>query len=655
MHSAPLDSVLASQGKRSGASVPDGEMTVKLRLLASGATPRMGGYIPQRIDLRAEQPPGLHRTPELAAPLFGVFSLGPRESPSRVIVAVDEPEGRPARLYVDSNGNGDLTDDPAFVWEPRTTKSPDGKELTMYQGVASVELALGGKPVPAHLGLYRFDKNDPLRIAVKNALLYYADYAYEGEITLGAETYRAMLVDRLATGDFRGADGPDGSGVVLMIDANRSGRFESGDEIHDVRKPFKIKGTTYEITGLSASGAEFQIRQLDQAVVEILPPPDLSPGQKAIKFSARTTAGQEKKGLLKSDQAEFKTEPLRINTSVTTLLNDLRRAGNAELANELSGEIEQAQAEVARYQKMSPPRPAHVIVGRVVGEGLHDASRVLAPMPIHREDYFVGPVGTSGRPIGFRMQGYLPVEITPTGEPGSVENVGEVRLKPLPEAMRAGVKGTLVLDGATSASKATSRLTMTPGTLNTPSGALRLGFSITENVAVASTGEFSASGLSPTGYAISFEAPGSVSQNRFMTLKPGETLDLGTIRLEQSRWITVSYREAPSPPFSQAAAERQEVLGGGQFKAGNPRFGYDLRFDQEKQEIIRFGVGYGPCRIADLGPGKLDDFLEADPTSARLVYPTSLVPRPGHVYLLDQKSLSHWVLFQFALDPDAPQ
>jgi thiol-disulfide isomerase/thioredoxin len=63
--------------------------------------------------------------------------------------------------------------------------------------------------------------------------------------------------------------------------------------MYDVRKPFNIKGTTYELAGLTASGAEFQIKPSDQTVAEVLPPPDLSPGKKAIRFHAKTTDGQE--------------------------------------------------------------------------------------------------------------------------------------------------------------------------------------------------------------------------------------------------------------------------------------------------------------------------------------------------------------------------
>jgi thiol-disulfide isomerase/thioredoxin len=270
-----------------------GEETVKLDPVASGAMPKMGGYMPQQLALKSEKPEGLVKTPELAAPLFGVLSLGPRESPIRVFVALDEPEGRPSALYVDSNANGDLTDDPATEWKSRTMKGPNGHELTQYSGGASVELKLGGKSVPAHLGMYRFDKNDTLRKALKSVLMYYADYAYEGQITLGDATYRAMLADRLARGDFRGAGGPGTSGVQILIDLNKNGQFDRRGEVYDVLKPFNIKGTTYEIAGLDASGAEFRIVKSDKTVAEVLPPPDLGVGQKVIRFNAKTTDGHD--------------------------------------------------------------------------------------------------------------------------------------------------------------------------------------------------------------------------------------------------------------------------------------------------------------------------------------------------------------------------
>ena len=72
----------------------------------------------------------------------------------------------------------------------------------------------------------------------------------------------------------------------------------------------------------------------------------------------------------------------------------------------------------------------------------------------------------------------------------------------------------------------------------------------------------------------------------------------------------------------------------------------DLRFDQ-RNDSIRFGNPY--CKVADLGRGKLEDFLRADPPPTRFTWSDNLNPQPDHVYLIDHKPLKHYVLFQFAL------
>jgi hypothetical protein len=68
----------------------------------------------------------------------------------------------------------------------------------------------------------------------------------------------------------------------------------------------------------------------------------------------------------------------------------------------------------------------------------------------------------------------------------------------------------------------------------------------------------------------------------------------------------------------------------------------------------RLSATIGPCRLADLGPGKLDDFLEIDPTTIQIHFTPAneVVSQPGNVYLLDQKAPRHWVLFQFDYGPE---
>lgn len=273
-----------------GAALAD---SVTLKLIPERATSRAGGYAPQRLALTAERPAALKKAPELSAPLYGVLKLGPVESPSSFLLAVDEPEAGPARLYVDTNGNGDLTDDPAVTWSKRAYKVAGGQELSQHSGSLQVELPDGASKVVVSLGAYRFDKNDPQRAALRDVLLYYTDFGREGEIRLGEKTYKVMLVDFTGTGDFRGKPSERGNGIRLMIDVNGNGRFDSRGEAYDTAKPFNIGGTTYEVKSVAPSGATLEIGKSEKVAEQILPPPDLGPGKPALAFTAKTTAGQE--------------------------------------------------------------------------------------------------------------------------------------------------------------------------------------------------------------------------------------------------------------------------------------------------------------------------------------------------------------------------
>jgi thiol-disulfide isomerase/thioredoxin len=273
--------------------VTAGAEDVQLKWLGTGASQKMGGYMPQRLTLSTQKPDRLKKMPTgVSNALYGTLKLGPKESPATFVVLVDEPDGKVARLFVDTNGNGDLTDDEPATWTKREYKSRDGQTRNQYMGAGSVQVKYGSNQVQASVPMYRFDKNDPDRAALKEVLLYYCDYGYEGKAKLGDTTYNVMLVDDLATGDFRGNDNEKGSGVRLLIDVNGNGSFDRRGEMYDVRKPFNIKGTTYEIKGLTAAGGKFEVVKSATTVAEILPPPDLSAGKPTIAFAATTTDGQ---------------------------------------------------------------------------------------------------------------------------------------------------------------------------------------------------------------------------------------------------------------------------------------------------------------------------------------------------------------------------
>ena len=256
--------------------------TVSMKLIPSGAMPKLGGYRPQQLQLSPDKPEALKKAPEMESPLYGQIRFGGVS----YLVALDEPEGKDAKLYVDSNNNGDLTDDAPVTWNKRPYKTPQSDSLTQYSGTIQLPLKTGDKPTMVSLGAYRFDKKDTMRGQFSKAIFYYMDYAYDGQITLGDKTYHAMLSDDLATGDFKSGS------IRLLIDRNGDGKFDSRSESFDAAKPFNIGGTTWAVSDMT-SGGSFAIAKSDKTVDEIMPPPDHSVGKIITAFKATTTDGKE--------------------------------------------------------------------------------------------------------------------------------------------------------------------------------------------------------------------------------------------------------------------------------------------------------------------------------------------------------------------------
>src|SRR5687768_13773122 len=231
---------------------------VKMTLLPSGAVEKIGGYTPQETTLGSRKPAAVRKAPKTAAALYGRIPFGGRE----YLVVLDEPEDEDARLYVDANGNGDLTDDPVPAWEKATARGPRGEMQTRHSGTFQLTLAAphgsgaGAAPKAAAnkassqkdvaaagrapegervtLHVFRIEWRDPRNLhgrKLNSPLKYYADYAYEGEVTLGGKAYRAMLADR-ATGRFT-ARGPEGTAALLFLDANGDGAFTPPGEMFE--------------------------------------------------------------------------------------------------------------------------------------------------------------------------------------------------------------------------------------------------------------------------------------------------------------------------------------------------------------------------------------------------------------------------------------
>ncbi|MCB8933273.1 MAG: TlpA family protein disulfide reductase [Fimbriimonadaceae bacterium] len=234
-----------------------------LTFVPSGMTAKMGGYIPIRAEMSADATGVAKRPGGLQAPMFGSFAIEGK----RYAFILDDPDGGTAQLYVDSNADGDLTNDPATTWAPRKQG-----EMTMYFGGAQV-LVHGDL---ASVVVYKFDKNDPQRAALKNTLLYYTDFGYQGKLTVGGKTYPIA---------FAGGVEPT---TRLWVDRNGNGKSDGRAESISADKPFNFGGTTYELKIVDGA---FQAVTSSKSVEEFPLPPDLSVGAMVPTFQATATDG----------------------------------------------------------------------------------------------------------------------------------------------------------------------------------------------------------------------------------------------------------------------------------------------------------------------------------------------------------------------------
>lgn len=233
---------------------------IKTTFVPSGAVAKAGGYSPIRCQLSASDA-GIKAKPAgLVNPKFGKITFGNR---SFALILDD------TRLFVDANNDGDLTKD-AATWELRDT---NGRK--MHYGTAKLDF---GKGSPVSINLYKFDPNDPARAALKDTVLYYADFGYEVELTLDGKTHKTFIA---------GEPGPQTS---LRVDRNGDGKFSYKRETIAQGKPFNFSGTTYVMK--AENGNLTLVKSAENLPVAPLPP-DLGLGKKAISFTATDMEGKK--------------------------------------------------------------------------------------------------------------------------------------------------------------------------------------------------------------------------------------------------------------------------------------------------------------------------------------------------------------------------
>lgn len=244
--------------------------------------------VPQTIKLSPEKPAGVGKEPEYRnKPMYGVLKLGNAKN-NQILVVLDTAKaaGIP-HLFVDSNGNGDLTDDPTPELKPATTetganKPGAGDSETRYTAIVPVvaryDVAGRGGTVASALQFTVWGSD----------VSYNREYGRTGQITLGKHTYRCALVDQTLSGVFNefkhGEDEP--ARVTLLIDKNEDGQFDPRRETFDAAKPFRIGGGTYHVVSIDVRGTHLVVETTKDKVIT---PEDLKPGGPSIPFDAETT------------------------------------------------------------------------------------------------------------------------------------------------------------------------------------------------------------------------------------------------------------------------------------------------------------------------------------------------------------------------------
>ena len=237
--------------------------TFNLKFVPSGMTSKMGGYSPVRAEMSSDASMVKKAPAGLKAPMYGTFVFGT----SKFAFIADEPAGEAYKLYVDGNGNGDLTDDKAAKWEARSQGG-----MTTYFGSGTVRL----NGTDAAFNCYRFDKNDTGRAQLKNTILYYGDFGYEGTGKFGDKTLKVSTSGGLSAGS------------RFFIDRNGNGKNEGRSESVAANLPFTFDGVTYE---LKFTGKTYEISKSSKSVDEIPLPPGLNMGDICPGFDAMATDG----------------------------------------------------------------------------------------------------------------------------------------------------------------------------------------------------------------------------------------------------------------------------------------------------------------------------------------------------------------------------
>ncbi len=250
---------------------------------------QIGGYSPQLLELSATRPSGIKKEPEIKDPRYGTMRLGGQDYPVVVGGQPDGPEGdSQAKIIVDRNRNGDLTDDGPVFWVKHVVYDDKfEKDKFGGEGRTSIQTTIDGKKVSGVVKLYP---------AGPNRLAYHADYGFYGFVNVGEKRYPALLHASDGLYDLTASTSPGRSGPRLEVTLLDGKRAVVGFVTASLPEPFAIKDKRYEIKGgvftalrLVPTNKPLVVREATELNVS----KGMKPGAAAVRFEASALDGSK--------------------------------------------------------------------------------------------------------------------------------------------------------------------------------------------------------------------------------------------------------------------------------------------------------------------------------------------------------------------------
>ena len=253
----------------------------------------------QRLTLSSDKPAGLVKEPLYKyKPQYGTVSLGNAKNNKIIVVLDTDGQTQRPALFVDANGNGDLTDDapvalvvakPAPVTGAKTASvtNPIGEATSGWTAIAPV---IAHYDIPGRAGSVL----STLMFTVNGSeVTYNREYARVGVLTIGSRVYKIALVDQSVNGKFNEFQHEDGepARVTLFIDRNGNGKFEE-KEAYDAAKLLRVAGATYEVATIDVRGTSVTLKKSGNSASNALTAADMKVGADILDFEAETLEGK---------------------------------------------------------------------------------------------------------------------------------------------------------------------------------------------------------------------------------------------------------------------------------------------------------------------------------------------------------------------------